>query len=251
MKYVLRIDDVCEFIDIDKFNEFISFCKSQNITGFLGYIPDCKDPNLMRYGENNNIIEIVKGLETDGWEVSLHGYTHFYNQKGGGFMNSSKSEFIGLDSDIQYKMIKKGKEILNKIGFKKVDSFFAPSHGYDINTIAALKANGINLLLDGYNPAFSSFNGINSISCIVDLPPNNIKFINTYHILCVHTNTFNESSFERYKRFIIKNKNHFISPNNISNIKNNDNFIFRTIKLIVFTTKKIKRNVRYIWNIFK
>ena len=251
MKYVLRIDDVCEFIDIDKFNEFISFCKSQNITGFLGFIPDCKDPKLMSYGKYNKINEIVKDLVTIGWEVSLHGYTHFYNQKGGGFMNSSKSEFIGLGKDIQYEMIKKGMRILNKIGFKKVESFFAPSHGYDINTIAALKENGIKLLLDGYNPAFSSFYGINSISCIVDLPPNNIKLINTYHILCVHTNTFNESSLERYKRFIIKNKNHFISPNNISIIKNNDNFIFRIIESIIYLTKKIKRNVWNIWNIFK
>lgn len=244
MKYVIRIDDVCEFIDINKFKEFISFCNSHNIKGFLGYIPKCKDPKLIKYGKSSEIINITKDLIDRGWEISLHGFNHLYTEKSGGYMNSSKSEFIGLSEIKQQKIIEKGKEVLNKMGFENVRSFFAPSHGYDQNTIKALIKNNFNLLLDGYNPSFSNRHGINAISCIVDLPPNNFEKINTYHILCVHTNTFNRNSLNRYKKFIIENKNYFTDPHEVNDLKNNDNYIFRSIELIVFLLKYIKSKFR-------
>ena len=251
MRYVLRIDDVCEFIDINKFKEFIDFCNIYNIKGFLGYIPTCRDPKLMKHGISLEIVDMVKDLVERGWEISLHGLNHLYSEKSGGFMNSSKSEFIGLSASKQQQIIEKGKKVLLQLGFANIRSFFAPSHGYDHNTIQALIKNDFNLLLDGYNPAFSNRHGINCISCIVDLPPNNVESINTYHILCVHTNTFNEKSLSRYKDFIVHNQKYFIEPCEINDLKNNDNSIYRIIELLIYLMKNIKYKYRSYLTMFK
>ena len=62
--------------------------------------------------------------------------------------------------------------------------------------------------------------------------------------LCVHTNTFNRNSLNRYKKFIIENKNYFIDPCEVNDLKNNDNYIFRSIELIIFFLKYIKSKFR-------
>ena len=39
MNFVIRIDDVCEYLDLAKFNRLVDMLKSKGKKAYLGYIP--------------------------------------------------------------------------------------------------------------------------------------------------------------------------------------------------------------------
>lgn len=150
-KILIRFDDMCPTMDYEEFNKAIEVLDRYNLTALLGVIPDCRDPELMLDNEHDNFWDYMKELESRGYKLAMHGYIHKYDihykvKKRKGL----NSEFAAHSYDIQYKKIKDGKNILLNHNIK-TDTFFAPSHSYDTNTIKALSSNGFKYMSDGYS----------------------------------------------------------------------------------------------------
>lgn len=140
----------------------------------------------------------------------MHGYDHVYLTNEGGINPVHKrSEFAGVPLEIQEHKIEEGIRILKE---NKIDAkyFFAPSHTFDKNTIIALR----------------NKSDIRKISdTISDLPYKNndfifypqqfgyfrkIKFPGSW-TFCFHPNSMINDDFKAFDLFIEKNKEKFIS----------------------------------------
>ena len=69
---------------------------------------EAKTQNL--YKKNNNFWEQVRNWKRKNWEISMHGYTHVYDQETNmkDFFNyGGRSEFYGHSYEEQFSRIKK------------------------------------------------------------------------------------------------------------------------------------------------
>lgn len=148
-KIVVRFDDVCPTMNLDKFNVAINKLKEYDIKPLLGVVPECKDAELLEFPENKKFWDYITDLSKEGYTIAMHGYTHCYDIIADGIVTKKKkSEFAGHTYEEQYKRIKQGKDILLSHGID-TDIFFAPSHSYDRTTLRALFANGFRFVSDG------------------------------------------------------------------------------------------------------
>ena len=138
-KYIIRLDDAAERMNVKKWLRMEQLLDKYSIKPIVGVIPDCKDPEMDQYMYDDEFWERVRGWISKGWKIALHGYEHIYCTEDGGINPVNKrSEFAGVPLDEQKKKIKNGLEIFRKHGIVP-RIFFAPSHTFDENTIKALK----------------------------------------------------------------------------------------------------------------
>ena len=105
---------------------------------------------------------------------------------------------------------KKIEEGLNIFKKEKINirSFFAPNHTYDINTFKALKANGIDYVIDGYGlKPYSEF----EINFIPQLFYKEIMLPIGIQSTQVHLNYMNDENFLNFVSFIKKNSKKIIN----------------------------------------
>ena len=203
---LIRIDDIAENMNWEIMNKCENLFLKYNIKPILGVVPNNKDPIFLNFPKENNFWRKIKNWQNNGWEISMHGYSHIYENetfKKDFFSIGGKSEFFGKNLEEQTSKIKKGLSIFKENEIK-VRSFFAPNHTYDKNTFLALKNCGINQVIDGYG--------------IKPYYEMDIKFIPQlfykliilpFGVQCtqIHLNDWNENNFNEFKKFIEKNKN--------------------------------------------
>jgi len=149
---LIRMDDIAENMNWKYMDRCELLFDKFNLKPLLGVIPENKDPEFLKYSKNSDFWSRVKSWERKGWEISMHGYTHIYQQetkKKDIFNYGGRSEFYGLDYQSQLSKIELG---LKKFKEKNISvkSFFAPNHTYDLNTLKALKECNIKIIIDGY-----------------------------------------------------------------------------------------------------
>jgi predicted deacetylase len=151
---IYRIDDITPGMNWGKFYKFLGLFQKYHVVPLIGVVPDNKDPNLTVQKEEAAFWKIIKRLKDEGKiEVSQHGYQHKYItdniqpfHRFCGF--KPQSEFYGLSYMIQYEKIKAGKEIFERNGIE-VDTWMAPGHSFDRNTIKALRKLRFRAVTDG------------------------------------------------------------------------------------------------------
>ena len=149
IEILLRFDDICPTMNWAQWNKAKNLLDNIGAKALLGVIPDNHDSDLLIDEPRKDFWEYVKDLQNQGYTIAMHGYQHVFDIKASGIVTPKKhSEFAGHPYDVQYKKIKKGKEILLSHGIE-TDVFFAPAHSYDDNTLKALSANGFNYVSDG------------------------------------------------------------------------------------------------------
>lgn len=204
-KYFFRLDDISSEMDFEKFEKLINLFNQFKIKPLLAVIPDNQDKTLKRDKLNPYFWQQIKELINEGFKIGMHGYQHKYVNKNGGLLNiSQRSEFAGLPYEVQLKKIKKGKEILEKNGIK-TETFIAPSHSFDKNTIMALKETGFKYISDGISLWPFEKDGIIWFPQVAWKPKEFPLGIITF---CLHPNSFFDKDFQRIEEFIRKeNKN--------------------------------------------
>lgn len=208
-KYIIRLDDAAEKMNITKWNKMEKLLDKYNIKPLVGVIPNCKDPMMDVYQKDLNFWKKVNKWEKKGWTIALHGYEHLYCTNDGGINPVNlRSEFAGVSLEDQKLKIKKGVRIFEEHGINpKV--FFAPSHTFDENTIEALKSEtSIRIISDTIsNKPYTKY-GITFIpqqsGKVRKLPFNTVTF-------CYHPNEMKKNDFEYLEIFLKKNKESFIS----------------------------------------
>lgn len=201
LKYIIRLDDACPNMDIDKWERIETIFDKYNIKPIVGIIPNCKDKEFEKYSTINNFWEdIAINYQKKGWIISQHGNNHNLSK-------TIRTEFEGKTYDSQLNILNDGFNTLKKHGIKPI-CFFAPNHTFDKNTILACKnSNNYKFISDGY--AFYPF----SIDNMLFFP----SVFDTPHCICpfgiwtfvYHPNNMEESDFIYLEKFIIKHQKKF------------------------------------------
>ncbi len=236
---LIRIDDIAAHMKWDLINKCEILFDEFNIKPLIGVIPNNKDKEFLRYEKKDDFWDQVRSWQNKGWEISMHGFNHVYDtdtNKNDFFGYGGKSEFYGHPYEYQKKKIEEGLKIFNKEKIN-IRSFFAPNHTYDLNTFKALKASGIDYVIDGYGlKPYSEFeiNFIPQLFYKERILPFGIQSTQ------VHLNYMNDESFWNFVSFIKKNSSKIINFDKV--IEKIDNNILS--KLSRITIEKSLKLIR-------
>lgn len=241
---LIRIDDVAQNMNWHMMNKCEKLFNQHNIKPVLGVIPKNSDPDLLKYSKEENFWEKLRNWQKQGWEISMHGYSHNYEidtNKNDFFRLGGKSEFYGKSLKEQENKIKNGLEIFykNKI---KVRSFFAPNHTYDENTFKALKLCGINKIIDGYG--FQPYEEKDFVF-IPQLFYRLINFPFSFQTTQLHLNEWTDITFKNFERFVLSNKDKIITYDTMLSKTSNNIFISLMNSLLkhsLIALRKLRNN---------
>ncbi len=239
-QYLIRLDDACPTMDYSKWNRMFNILDKYGIRPMVGIIPKNDDPKQKIDGENLEFWNLAKEWERKGYAIALHGFDHCYISNNAGINPLwNRSEFAGVDYEIQCQKIRDGYSILKKNGLSP-KYFFAPSHTFDENTLKALKENtDIRIISDTI--------ATKPYKCgdFVFIPQlgghcSEMK-ISGIWTFCLHPSTMTDANFDATENFLKTHKTDFIAFDEIdfSNLKNKDLFS-RLISWTYFFIRKTR-----------
>lgn len=234
-KYILRLDDACEKMDIEKWDRMEQLLDKYGVKPLVGVIPHCEDPMMDDYPIDSNFWSKVNNWISKDWSIAMHGYNHVYSTDCGGINPINKrSEFAGEPLEVQKEKIRKGISIMREHGINP-KTFFAPSHTFDRNTLLALKAESdINIISDTIaNDVYyqDDFQFVPQQSGRVrKLPFKVVTF-------CYHPNTMKTADFVYLEQFLEKNAILFTKFELILNGKRKLSMFDKVLKKIYFLRK--------------
>lgn len=163
--YLLRFDDICPTMKWDIWNRVESLMYKYDIKPIIGVIPANEDPTLKIESARVDYWDKLREWQAHGWIIALHGYRHRYENNNHGIIKvNDYSEFAGVPFKEQMDRLSKGLSVLQSEGLT-CNTWIAPAHSFDRNTLRCLKEIGIEYVSDGYsNDIFSSF-GLKWIPC--------------------------------------------------------------------------------------
>jgi hypothetical protein len=149
-QYLVRFDDICPTMDWRIWEEVEGFLLRENISPILAVVPNNADRKLMVDAARPDFWDRVREWQSRGWTIGLHGDEHRYVTPEAGIVGlNARSEFAGLSYEIQARKIANGLDKFAAEGVR-ADLFIAPAHSFDLNTISALKDQGIRIISDGF-----------------------------------------------------------------------------------------------------
>ena len=238
--FLLRLDDIAENMNWEMMNQATILFDKFDVKPVVGVIPNNKDVELMKYPKNDiNFWDQVRKWESKGWKIGMHGNNHMYDKL------SSKKDYLGLGGNSEFSGHSYENQLDKiKLGLKKfknenvdVQTFFAPNHTFDKNTLLALQKCGLNEVLDGYGLMPYEENGIKFIpQLFYKISP--LPFgIQTFQI---HLNYYNHSDFDHLKKFIEINFKKIITYDYALS-KLNNSFLSKTTRAVIKKILQIKR----------
>ena len=239
-KIAIRFDDVCESMDIEKFNKIINIIEKYNIKPLIGIIPENLDKKLIiNHNSQKEFSSLIFEMKSKGFLFAQHGLNHVYVNENSGILGiNKKSEFAGLSYEEQYEKIKKGKTILENKGVYS-NIFMAPSHSFDKNTLKALKDNDFMYVTDGYTSFNYMFYNLIFIPCMHSCTAEKATGVIT---LCIHSNTLSDKGIIEFSNFLENNKNSLVDYNEL--LKLDYRKKFRLIQFINLFKFKSLRSLR-------
>lgn len=237
-KYLMRLDDASEYMDIDKWARIENLLDKYNIKPIVGVIPNNQDPDMVNiYSKDPTFWNNVRIWHDKGWTIALHGYTHVFEKKCGGINPvNNRSEFAGLSLIQQKEKIRFGYAKFMKYGVKP-QIFFAPAHTFDENTLIALKEEtDIRIISDTIANDVYYYNGFYFIpqqsGRVRKLPFEVCTF-------CYHPNIMENEDFEKLEKFLeLYGNKCFTQFSEIKLKKKKMSSFDRMLKMLYFIRKK-------------
>lgn len=227
-RYVFRVDDICPQQNYEQLDKLFNIFKKYRINPIIGVIPNNQDENF-DCKDKLGFWKEIKEYQNIGWTIALHGYRHVFHTNNSGVLGvNNYSEFSGRPFLDQLDDLNKGKAILNGRGIK-IDTFMAPAHSFDKNTIKALKAINIDSLTDGFGlfPYFEM-----DFLFIPQLFAKQRKMPFGIYTNCIHAHELNDLYIEEIENFIINNKENIITFSEARNYVKT-NFLFKIMNLFI------------------
>jgi peptidoglycan/xylan/chitin deacetylase (PgdA/CDA1 family) len=148
-RYLIRFDDICPTMNWEVWDAIEAKLIQHEVRPILAVVPDNRDPKLIVASPRTDFWERVRGWQSRGWTIALHGYQHLYVNKHPGIMRlTHQSEFAGLPREIQEAKLRQGLAIFAEQSVR-ADAWVAPSHSFDHTTVALLVKLGIPVISDG------------------------------------------------------------------------------------------------------
>lgn len=237
LNYIIRLDDACPNMNHKRWGEVEDLLDKYNIKPIVGIIPESKD-DLFSWDTNEDFWSTtVKRYIDKEWVIAQHGCYHLYHKTSEGKM----SEFIGLSYEEQFKLIKRGHDILESHGVKPM-CFFAPAHTFDDTTIDVCKDTGyFDFISDGNSLYPYKYRGMLFYPNLFDTPCKILPF--GVYTFVLHPSFVTDKQLNDLEIFIKKNKKYFIDFKNIdSNINKTRtrSFLDKSVERIINIIRKFK-----------
>jgi hypothetical protein len=149
-RYLLRVDDLCPTVKREPWLRLVALIREHSLRPILAVVPDNRDPELRVSKHDESFWEQMRAMQRAGDAIALHGYQHRAESHGRSLVPLHReSEFAGVSALTQRTWIRIGLEVLRLHGLNPT-LWAAPRHGFDGNTLRALRAEGISILSDGF-----------------------------------------------------------------------------------------------------
>ncbi|MGP8175540.1 MAG: DUF2334 domain-containing protein [Terracidiphilus sp.] len=211
-QYLLRFDDLCPTVSRARWQRFLPLIEEFDIRPILAVVPDNMDLKLEQSRPDPEFWDRMRALEAAGATIALHGFHHLCNSEGKSLVPLHRhSEFAGVPEEIQREWIQEGLNILRGHGLNP-RIWVAPRHGFDRNTLRALRKEGIRLLSDGFARVPFKRGGITWIPQQLWAP---VDKSNGLWTICVHSNTAGGSLVEQLRAFLAQHAGQFTSVDRV------------------------------------
>lgn len=205
-QYLLRIDDLCETVHHERWRRIRALLREFSIRPILAVVPENRDPELAVSPVDGYFWDTMREMEADGAAIALHGFRHVCVRRRGGLLPLSCSgEFAGAPFAIQQEWISRGLAILRREGLTP-KMWVAPRHNFDINTLLALRREGISYLSDGLMREPNVRGGVVWIPQQLWAPVEKRAGLWT---ICIHPNTLDDPSLRKLRGFLGGNARQF------------------------------------------
>ena len=236
--YIIRLDDASEHWNKPNWERMHSLLQKYNIQPIIAIIPHNEDEKLLKYPEDSGFWELMHFWISEGWTPALHGYNHVYSSMSGGINPvNRRSEFAGVDYEIQRGKIREGYKLLCAQGIVP-EVFVAPAHTFDENTLLALKEETrIRIISDTVATDLYFEDGFTYIP----QQSGNVRSIRLKLVtFCYHPNTMHDSDFETLEKFILAHKNEFISFEKLNSTKRKRSLFDKVLSSLYFAIRRFR-----------
>ncbi len=211
-QYLLRIDDLCPTVCAARWRQMQSLIEEFGLKPILAVVPDNQDTELLASSPDPAFWVRMRALEAAGAAIGLHGYRHLCASRGRSLVDLHRvSEFAGVPAAIQRVWIGEGMRILRGHGLDP-SIWVAPRHGFDANTLAVLREEGILVLSDGFTRAPFLRVGFSWIPQQLWAPVEKDRGLWT---ICIHPNTARESEIAAFHSFLSVHAAQFTSVDRV------------------------------------
>jgi predicted deacetylase len=198
-QYLLRFDDLCPTMSRPGWMRFKPLLEEFGVKPILAVVPDNRDADLEVSGADVEFWSEMRAMEAAGASIGLHGYRHLSGARGQSLVPMHRAtEFAGIPEETQRAWIRAGLEILRGHGLNPC-VWVAPRHGFDGNTLRALRSEGLGVLSDGFARVPFVRGGVTWIPQQLWEPVEKRQGLWT---ICVHPNTAEDSFVDRLRAFL-------------------------------------------------
>ena len=207
-QYLIRIDDLCPTVHQRSWLRLLGILREFGIHPILAVVPDNQDPELKASPPDPQFWEQMRELARDGAAIAIHGYQHNCQKRGKSLIPLHRhTEFAGVPMEEQRVMLETGLAMLRAEGLNP-RLWVAPRHGFDRNTLTALRDVGIGYLSDGLARRPFTRSGIVWIPQQVWGP---VERENGLWTICLHPSSVSGSKAEELRMFLKRHAAQFTS----------------------------------------
>jgi predicted deacetylase len=207
-QYLLRIDDLCPTVNAERWNRLRTLVEQYAIRPILAVVPDNRDPDLDASPPDPVFWDSMRTMQAAGAAIAMHGFTHVCDMHGKSLIPSHRmSEFAGATLEAQRDRIACGHAILRSQGLSP-KLFVAPRHGFDRNTLHALREQGIGFVSDGFARTLFVRFGVTWIPMQLWCPVVRAAGLWT---ICIHPNTTSDAQLDALRSFLGSRAQQFTS----------------------------------------
>jgi hypothetical protein len=211
-QYLLRFDDLCPTMDRERWARMAALVARFGIQPILAVVPDNRDPELEHDVADEGFWGQMRALEDSGATIGLHGYRHVCAASGWSLIPlHRRTEFAGVAQELQLEWIGRGLTILRTKGLHP-RIWVAPRHGFDRWTLRALRAEGIELVSDGFAAGPFRSEGVVWIPQQMWGPVEKSSGLWT---ICVHANSATDEAVEALEGFLERRHSQFTSVDRV------------------------------------
>ena len=211
--YIVRLDDAHPGQSAHGWDQMQQILEELNIKPIVAIIPDNQD-SAIDYGGacETDFWEKARQWRSMGWGIAVHGLHHLLRTGHRSILPiSAHSEFSGKSLDKQLSMLTKAVDILRSQECTP-EYFVAPAHGFDEQTLAALKLLTPPLIVSdgfGFRPYVKD-----GIKFIPQQLWRGRWFPFGVWTICLHPSAMTQDDIARFSVFARRNLANFLTPHN-------------------------------------
>ncbi|HVZ85037.1 MAG TPA: DUF2334 domain-containing protein [Terracidiphilus sp.] len=208
-RYLLRFDDLCPTMARAPWLGVEQILREFSIRPILAAVPENCDPDLEIDPSDPGFWDRMRAWEQSGASVALHGYRHHCIHRGRSLIPLHRlTEFAGVAAETQLAWLRAGKADLHREGLHP-KIFVAPRHGFDVNTLWALRQVEIDIISDGMAQVPTRRGGIVWLPQQLWEPVEKPAGLWT---ICLHSNAMDAGGIARLRAFCERNQEQILSP---------------------------------------